>query len=72
MLKRALLGQTPLAHKRRSGADASKHIVPSDPDGEHSKAYGAIADKIAAAIDEQVGPVSEPKKKSLFPKISFK
>ena len=66
------LGEIPLDLKIRLGADEGKPIVHSDPEGEHTKAYGAIADKIAAAIDEQVGPVSEPKKKSLFPKISFK
>ncbi|MEQ8287304.1 Mrp/NBP35 family ATP-binding protein [Thalassospira sp.] len=66
------LGEIPLDLKIRLGADEGKPIVCTEPDGEHAKAYGAIADKIAAAIDEQVGPATEPKKKSLFPKISFK
>lgn len=66
------LGEIPLDLKIRLGADEGKPIVQTDPDGEHSNAYGAIAEKIAAAIDEQVGPPEAPKKKGLFPKISFK
>ena len=66
------LGEIPLDLKIRLGADEGKPIVHTEPDGEYAKAYGAIADKIAAAIDDQVGPVAAPKKKSLFPKISFK
>ena len=66
------LGEIPLDLKIRLGADEGKPIVYTEPDGEYAKAYGAIADKIAAAIDDQVGPVAAPKKKSLFPKISFK
>lgn len=66
------LGEIPLDLKIRLGADEGKPIVHSDPEGAHAKAYGAIADKISAAIDEQVGPAEAPKKKGLFPKISFK
>ncbi len=65
------LGEIPLDLKIRLGADEGKPIIHTDPEGEHSKAYGAIADKIAAAIDERVGPKTAPKK-SLFPKISFR
>ncbi|HAI29232.1 MULTISPECIES: Mrp/NBP35 family ATP-binding protein [unclassified Thalassospira] len=66
------LGEIPLDLKIRLGADEGKPIVDSEPDGDHAKAYGAIAEKIAAAVEEQVGPVKAPKKKSLFPKINFK
>lgn len=66
------LGEIPLDLKIRLGADEGKPIVQSEPDGAHANAYGAIAEKIAAAIDEQVGPAEAPKKKGLFPKISFK
>lgn len=66
------LGEIPLDLKIRLGADEGKPIVNTDPDGEHSKAYGVIAEKIAAAVDERVGPAEAPKKKGLFPKISFK
>ncbi|MCC9620160.1 Mrp/NBP35 family ATP-binding protein [Thalassospira sp. MA62] len=66
------LGEIPLDLKIRLGADEGKPIIHTDPDGEHTKAYGAIADKIAASIDEKVGPAEAPKKKGLFPKISFK
>lgn len=65
------LGEIPLDLKIRLGADEGKPIIHTDPDGEHSKAYAAIADKIAAAIDQRVGPKTAPKK-SLFPKISFR
>ncbi|WP_417810169.1 Mrp/NBP35 family ATP-binding protein [Thalassospira alkalitolerans] len=65
------LGEIPLDLKIRLGADEGKPIVNSDPEGAHSKAYGAIADKIAAEIENRVGPKTAPKK-SLFPKISFK
>lgn len=66
------LGEIPLDLKIRLGADEGKPIVQTEADGEHAKAYGAIAEKISAAIDERVGPVEAPKKKGLFPKISFK
>ena len=66
------LGEIPLDLKIRLGADEGKPIVDSEPEGDHAKAYGAIAGKIAAAVEEQVGPVKAPKKKSLFPKINFK
>jgi len=66
------LGEIPLDLKIRLGADEGKPIVQTEPEGEHSKAYGLIADKIAAAIEERVGPAEAPKKKGLFPKISFK
>lgn len=65
------LGEIPLDLKIRLGADEGKPIIHTDPGGEHSKAYAAIADKIAAAIDQRVGPKTAPKK-SLFPKISFR
>ncbi|MDP2698359.1 Mrp/NBP35 family ATP-binding protein [Thalassospira sp.] len=65
------LGEIPLDLKIRLGADDGKPIVDTDPDGAHAKAYGEIAKKIAAAIDEKVGPKAAPKK-SLFPKISFR
>jgi len=66
------LGEIPLDLKIRLGADEGKPIVQTEADGEHAKAYGAIAQKIAAAIEERVGPAEAPKKKGLFPKISFK
>tara|TARA_B100000674_G_scaffold136576_1_gene106245 strand:+ start:7249 stop:8424 length:1176 start_codon:yes stop_codon:yes gene_type:complete len=66
------LGEIPLDLKIRLGADEGKPIVDTEPDGDHAKAYGAIAAKIAAAVEEQVGPAEAPKKKGLFPKISFK
>ena len=66
------LGEIPLDLKIRLGADEGKPIVQTEADGEHAKAYGAIAQKIATAIEERVGPVEAPKKKGLFPKISFK
>jgi len=66
------LGEIPLDLKIRLGADEGKPIVHTEADGEHAKAYGAIAEKIIAAIDERVGPAEAPKKKGLFPKISFK
>jgi len=66
------LGEIPLDLKIRLGADEGKPIVHTEADGEHAKAYGAIAGKIAAAIEERVGPAEAPKKKGLFPKISFK
>ncbi|KJE36069.1 lipoprotein [Thalassospira sp. HJ] len=66
------LGEIPLDLKIRLGADEGKPIVDTEPDGDHAKAYGAIAAKIASAVEEQVGPVEAPKKKGLFPKISFK
>ena len=66
------LGEIPLDLKIRLGADEGKPIVQTEADGEHSKAYGAIAQKIATAIEERVGPAEAPKKKGLFPKISFK
>lgn len=66
------LGEIPLDLKIRLGADEGKPIVDTEPDGDHAKAYGAIAGKIAAAVEEQVGPVKARKKKSLFPKINFK
>jgi ATP-binding protein involved in chromosome partitioning len=65
------LGEIPLDLKIRLGADEGKPIVDSDPDGDHAKAYADIAQKISAAIDERVGPKTEPKKR-LFPKISFR
>ncbi|URK17754.1 Mrp/NBP35 family ATP-binding protein [Thalassospira sp. GO-4] len=66
------LGEIPLDLKIRLGADEGKPIVQTEADGEHAKAYGAIAQKIATAIEERVGPTEAPKKKGLFPKISFK
>ncbi|MEE3046970.1 MULTISPECIES: Mrp/NBP35 family ATP-binding protein [Thalassospira] len=66
------LGEIPLDLKIRLGADEGKPIVQTEADGEHAKAYGAIAQKIATAIEERVGPAEAPKKKGLFPKISFK
>ncbi len=66
------LGEIPLDLKIRLGADEGKPIVQTEADGEHAKAYGAIAQKIATAIEERVGPSEAPKKKGLFPKISFK
>ncbi|MAL42110.1 Mrp/NBP35 family ATP-binding protein [Thalassospira sp.] len=66
------LGEIPLDLKIRLGADEGKPIVQTEADGEHAKAYGAIAQKIATAIEECVGPAEAPKKKGLFPKISFK
>ncbi|RCK43965.1 Mrp/NBP35 family ATP-binding protein [Thalassospira profundimaris] len=66
------LGEIPLDLKIRLGADEGTPIVHTEADGEHAKAYGAIAGKIAAAIEERVGPAEAPKKKGLFPKISFK
>lgn len=66
------LGEIPLDLKIRLGADEGKPIVLTEADGEHAKAYGAIAQKIATAIEERVGPAEAPKKKGLFPKISFK
>lgn len=66
------LGDIPLDLKIRLGADEGKPIVQTEPDGDHAKAYGAIADKIAAAVEERVGPAEAPKKKGLFPKINFK
>ncbi|MBN8196293.1 Mrp/NBP35 family ATP-binding protein [Thalassospira povalilytica] len=66
------LGEIPLDLKIRLGADEGKPIVQTEADGEHAKAYGAIAQKIATAIEERVGPAEAPKKRGLFPKISFK
>ncbi|RCK21811.1 lipoprotein [Thalassospira profundimaris] len=66
------LGEIPLDLKIRLGADEGKPIVQTEADGEHAKAYGAIAQKIAAAIEERVGPAEAPKKKGLFPKINFR
>ncbi|WP_412557741.1 Mrp/NBP35 family ATP-binding protein [Thalassospira sp. MIT1370] len=66
------LGEIPLDLKIRLGADEGKPIVQTEADGEHAKAYGAIAQKIATAIEERVGPAEAPKRKGLFPKISFK
>ena len=44
------LGEIPLDLKIRLGADEGKPIVDTEPDGDHAKAYGAIAAKIAAAV----------------------
>eukprot|EP01093_Parvamoeba_rugata_P012117 TRINITY_DN3473_c0_g6_i1.p1 TRINITY_DN3473_c0_g6~~TRINITY_DN3473_c0_g6_i1.p1 ORF type:complete len:392 (-),score=81.65 TRINITY_DN3473_c0_g6_i1:584-1759(-) len=66
------LGEIPLDLKIRLGADEGKPIVQTEADGEHAKAYGAIAQKIATAIEERVGPAEAPKKKGLFPKINFR
>ena len=38
------LGEIPLAVEIRAQSDAGSPIVAHDPDGEHAKAYGAIAD----------------------------
>lgn len=60
------LGEIPLDLKIRLGADEGKPIVDTEPDGDHAKAYGAIAEKIAAAVEERVGPAEAPRKRGCF------
>jgi ATP-binding protein involved in chromosome partitioning len=49
------LGEIPLDSRIRETSDAGEPIVASEPDSEHSKAYRAIADKVAAKIEQSLG-----------------
>ena len=50
------LGAIPLEMAIRAGADAGQPVLVSDPQGEHSKAYLNIAEKLLGALPEQSRP----------------
>lgn len=55
------LGEIPLHIKIRETSDAGQPIVASEPDGEHAKAYAAIADKVWFKTMEQLNGSQGPK-----------
>jgi len=49
------LGEIPLHMDIRETSDAGRPITVTNPDGDHAKAYGAIADKIRAKLQASDG-----------------
>jgi ATP-binding protein involved in chromosome partitioning len=55
------LGEVPLHVAIRETSDAGTPIVASAPDGEHAKAYRAIAGKVWAKVEKGLGAASGPR-----------
>lgn len=55
------LGEIPLHSRIRELSDAGTPVVAVEPDGEHAKAYKAIADKVWARLEAGTGQRAAPK-----------
>ena len=55
------LGEIPLDMAIREGSDMGRPIVAADPDGEHAKAYRAIAEALWATVQDSASAPSAPK-----------